>query len=172
MDGGGDVAATEANQVVEPGGSRSRGPRWVRAIAIALALLAVIAVSGVAAWTLVGRFNYGFCTSASWQAAAATEAESLVPTGARDTYTIKHDCDDGGYVSVGFEVADTTAALSAVYQSAPAHGWVVAAGPSTTSSPCFEKTVDGTPSVMLVGAQAPSGAWVEVQRGTCHGSDG
>lgn len=146
------------------GGARVR---IVGTIATVLIVAVGMCVSGVAAWYVLGRINYGFCVTESWQSAAATEAESLVPVGARQIYTTKHDCDDRGYVSVEFEEADTTEALNAVYRLAPARGWVVAMGQSSAGAPCFEKVVDGTPSVMLVGAMAPSSAWVEVHRGTC-----
>lgn len=133
--------------------------------AVAAVALGVVAV---AAWTVMGPVNHGFCTTASWQSAAATEAEALVPAGARDPYTDKHDCDDRGYVSVRFDVADTTAALNAMYALAPAQGWQVPAGQSTAGVPCFEKVVDGTLSAMTVGAMAPSTAGVEVHKGSCN----
>jgi len=65
-------------------------------------------------------------------------------------------------------VADTTAALNAMYELAPARGWQVPVGQSTGGVPCFQKIVDGTPSAMAVGAMAPSSAWVEVHQGSCN----
>jgi len=138
------------------------------AIGLVVSVAAVaLGVLAVASWTAIGLINYGFCTTASWQSAAATEAEALVPAGARDPYTTKHDCDDRGYVSVGFEVDDTTVALNAMYDMAPAQGWLGPADRSNAGLPCFEKTVDSTPSAMVMGAAAPSSAWVEVHSGSC-----
>jgi hypothetical protein len=165
------VASTEASQAVDPSAGGARG--WLTSpIAIALIVAIALGISALAAFTVIGRINYGFCTSASWQSAAASEAEALVPAGARDPYTTKHDCDDRGYVSVGFEVADTTAALNSVYRSASTRGWLVPVGQSTAAAPCFERTLDGTPSVLYVGAMAPSSVWVEVHQGTCNQSGG
>jgi hypothetical protein len=171
MDGGDDVASIEVCQMVDPGTGGARG-RLKSPIAIALIVAIALGASALAAWTVIGRINYGSCTTASWQSAVATETAALVPAGTRDPYTTKHDCDDRGYVSVEFQVVDTTAALNAVHQSASTRGWAVPVGQSTGGAPCFEKTVDGTPSVLVVGAMAPSSAWVEVQQGTCNQIDG